>query len=38
LLAQDRQQRLAGRDVDLDLPPVAGELHPIPSSVHERAG
>ena len=37
-LAQDREQRLAGRGVDLDLLVVAHELHPMPSSGHGQAG
>ena len=37
-LAQHREQRLAGRGVDLDLLAVARELHPMPSSGHGQAG
>ena len=37
-LAQHREQRLAGRGVDLDLLVVAHELHPMPSSGHGQAG
>ena len=37
-LAQHREQRLAGRHLDLDLVAVARELHPMPSSAHGQAG
>ena len=37
-LPQDRQERLTGRSLDLDLLVVAQELHPMPSSGHGQAG